>query len=98
MMRNRFSSPWIRLFCSLFLFFSLSSCSKEGGGRSATLNELETRVKMLEQRIEDQDKFVKQAKEVLGSHRQHILELEKKVEVLTNPRFRPGHLGSNPTR
>ena len=64
------------------------SCSKLGGDHAKT-SELETRVKMLEQRLEEQDKFIQKAKEVLATHRTHILDMEKRIEVMTNSRFQP---------
>jgi uncharacterized coiled-coil protein SlyX len=47
------------------------------------------RLEALEAKLAEQQKFIAKAKEVLASHRAHIIELENRVKLLGDPRLQP---------
>jgi hypothetical protein len=58
-----------------FLWVGLGGCHRETVSRP----DLEARLAAAEKRIAEQEQFITKAKEVLASHRAHILDLENRV-------------------
>jgi hypothetical protein len=58
-----------------FLCVGLDGCHRESVSRP----DLEARLAAAEKRIAEQEQFITKAKEVLASHRAHILDLENRV-------------------
>jgi uncharacterized coiled-coil protein SlyX len=62
----------------MVLLLGLAGCHQ---ARPERASALEAKLSALEKRIEQQEEFITKAKEVLASHRAHILDLENRVEV-----------------
>ena len=81
------------LLAVFFMVICGASCFSSKDGSSMNASDLDTRLKLLEQRIEQQEQFEKKVKEVMAAHRAYIQQLENRFQVMTNPRFQPKATG-----